>query len=301
MLHTFKLSLLLVMSMLSLDLYSAPTLLFFLAEKNTVRIESYPIDALQPVNFVSNKLSNEHTLHVLKMGTKSVAVNELLWDTNHPEQITVALHGKSNQSMCALNWHSLLITDADCLKNITYVPGLLCEIEENDSSYSQEYRSQILLQVDDQPEALAFVFERPITTGCVLLVADGSVKTQHSKKSLTKNEIESLGILSVAEPKEVQEVEQPHPHITIEVEDTLPAVIEVQQVVEEPNPVDDAPAVIPADQEPQEQYHNYAAPTPVVTTITNPVFNMPWHKQLYGYMQVKLAAALKYVQRLFNR
>ncbi|BDC35131.1 hypothetical protein Noda2021_10890 [Candidatus Dependentiae bacterium Noda2021] len=298
MLHTFKLSLLLVVSMCGVNVYSAPTLLFFLAEKNTVRIESYQLDQLQPVNFISNKLSNEHTLHVVKMGTKNVSVNELLWDANHPDQLAIVLHGKNKQSLSTLQWYSLLITNADCLKNITYVPGMLCEIEEQDSSYSQEYRSQILLQMEERQEALAFVFERPITTGCVLLVADGAIKTHHAKKALSKNDVEALGILSVLEQKDVQSDEQqPQPHITIELEEAPPAVVEVQaNVQEEPQ------AVIVVPQEPVEQYHNYAqADHPVAVTVTNPVFEMPWHKQWYAFMQLKLAAMLKYVQRLFNR
>ncbi|MFZ5953689.1 MAG: hypothetical protein ACOYT8_01165 [Candidatus Dependentiae bacterium] len=285
-------SVLMLCIVLSSAVNAAPGLLFFLIDKNNIRIESYSLEELQTLKSITNKVSSSHCKQILKVGNKTQKLQELSWDDSTPDRLLITFQGK--QLEYAYLQLSALFNDWQAFKAMQFVPGTLYLLED---AVIEEvsYRTNLLLQLSTlHPELkdIECLFERSIAGGCIFLVENlDDLSMAYAKKSLTRQDIDSLELISLPESESIVTSEE------LSVIDNVPqapTVVTTEEVVEQ-SEQEIVAVTAPIIQEPEVTIEP-AAVAQVVAPQVKPL-SLSW----YSYLQIKFAALMRYFNKLLFR
>lgn len=276
-------------SLISLGVQARQGLLFFLIEKNNVRLEKYSLDELSGMTRITNKVSSLHCKQVLKIGDKKAILEDIGWHDAQPDALMINVKGAVEQPLC-LHLKELF-SDKAALSTMKFVPGALYMLDDSHTKET-DCKTHLVLQLSDVDPLLTdreLLFERAIVGGCVFLVDDiDAIGMARAKKTLTKQELDTYHIVSpqAAEGDEPSQVPADQ-EAASNANEVVPDAEQNSPVVADENAASESQPVLTA---PVEQ---------VVEPIVAPVkpFTVSW----YRYVQVKFAAMLKYLNRLFFR
>lgn len=279
--------------LISLSAQATPGLLLFLIDKNNVRLEKYSLDEISDLTHISNKISSMHCKQILKIGDKQAVLEEIGWHDAHPDMLMINFKGSDKQPM-SLHLKELF-SDKTIIATMKFVPGALYLLDDPEKKETS-CKTHMVLQLSDVDPLMVdreLFFERAIIGGCVFLVDDvDAVSMARAKKTLTRQELDAYAIVSLPAHEIPAEVEIAHAQQALAEQ---PSIVSFPEEAVE----NQADTVVAADESSVEE----SKPTPVAqaehvaASAVAPV--KPVAISWYRYMQVKLAAAIKYINNLF--